>query len=133
MNTRAEVVEEGAKVIIELCWLLLYLCIKPETSEMSVIIKAQFFRVSSGNFWQPDHYWSVLKIDILGPALCTHSGMYTCMHHQSLTPCISTHHLLQVKNEECARFETRLGTTIDITTYLYTTRNHAIKIKCMFI
>ena len=33
MNTRAEVVEEGAKVIIELCWLL-YLCIKPETSEM---------------------------------------------------------------------------------------------------
>jgi len=34
MRTGVEVVEEGAKVIVELCWLL-YLCIKPETSEMT--------------------------------------------------------------------------------------------------
>jgi len=47
MRTRAEVVEGGAKVTVELHWLL-YLCIKPETSEMKqkcfhAILKTQIF------------------------------------------------------------------------------------------
>ena len=36
MSTRAEVVEEGAKVSRIIMWLL-YLCIKPETSKTSVM------------------------------------------------------------------------------------------------
>jgi len=35
MSTRAEVVEEGAKVSRIITWLL-YFCIKPETSEINV-------------------------------------------------------------------------------------------------
>ena len=59
MNTRAEVVEEGANTD---------LCIKPETSEINVFLChcksthiSRVSRVSHGNFGQPDHYWAVLK------------------------------------------------------------------------
>ena len=50
MSTRAEVVEEGAKVSQIVMWLL-YSCIKPETSEINVtrhfhaIVKAEIFPV----------------------------------------------------------------------------------------
>jgi len=67
MSTRAGVVEEGAKVSRIIMWLL-YL---PETSEINVTKafpchckSTNISRVSCvfyGNFWQPDHYWAVLK------------------------------------------------------------------------
>ena len=70
MSTRAEVVEEGGKVSRIFMWLL-YLCIKPETSEINVTKAFPYHckstnishvsRVSHGNFGQPDHYWAVLK------------------------------------------------------------------------
>ena len=62
LSTRAEVVEEGAKVSRIIMWL----CIKPETSEINVTKvfpckSTNISRVSYGNFGQPDHYWAVLK------------------------------------------------------------------------
>ena len=70
MSTRAEVVEEGGKVSRIIMWLL-YLCIKPETSEINVTKAfpchckstniSHVSRISHGNFGQPDHYWAVLK------------------------------------------------------------------------
>ena len=70
MCTRAELIEEGAKVGQIFMWLL-YLCIKPETSEINVTkafpCHSRVSCVSHGNFGQPDHYWAVLKIYILGP------------------------------------------------------------------
>jgi len=65
MSTRAEVVEEGAKVSGIIMWLL-YLCIKPETSEINMFPchckSTNIFHVSHvsyGNFGQPDHYWAM--------------------------------------------------------------------------
>ena len=71
MCTRAELIEEGAKVGQIFMWLL-YLCIKPETSEINVTkvfpCQSRVSRVSHGNLGQPDHYWAVLKIYFfLGP------------------------------------------------------------------
>ena len=67
MSTRAEVVEEGAKVSCGYC-------IKLETSEINVTKVfpchckstniSHVFRVSYGNFGQANHYWAVLKIYI---------------------------------------------------------------------
>ena len=78
MSTRAEVVEEGAKVSRIIMWLL-YWCIKPETSKINLTKtfschckSPNIFhvsRVSHGNFRQPNHYSAVLKICILGPLL----------------------------------------------------------------
>ena len=68
MITRAEVVEEGAKVSQIIRWLL-YLCIKPETSKINVtkafraiVIFPVFPHVSHGNFGHPDYYWAVLAL-----------------------------------------------------------------------
>ena len=64
MSTTAELIEKGAKVGQIFMWLL-YLCIKPETSEINVTkVFPCHSRVSHGNFGQPDHYWTVLKIYI---------------------------------------------------------------------
>ena len=62
MCTRAELIEEGSKVGQIFMWLL-YLCIKPETSEIKVTKAfpwhSRVSRVSHGNLGQPDHYWAV--------------------------------------------------------------------------
>ena len=57
------------------------------------------------------------------------SAMCICMHipSVSLTPLAL---ITYTASEECARLETRLGTTIDVTKYLYTTRKRAMKILC---
>ena len=64
MSTRAELIEEGAKVGQIFMWLL-YLCIKPETSEINVTkafpCHSHVSCVFHGNFGQPNHYWAVLK------------------------------------------------------------------------
>ena len=70
MSTRAEVVNEGAKVTR----IIMYLCNKPQTSEINVTKVfpchctstniSRVSRVSYGNFGQSDHYWTVLKKNI---------------------------------------------------------------------
>ena len=84
IGTRAEMVEEGAKVSQIIMWLL-YWCIKPETSEINVTKafpyhckRTNIYRVShvsSGNFGQPDHYWAVLKI-FLDPEYIDFTGVH---------------------------------------------------------
>ena len=70
MSTRAEVVEEGAKVSRIIMWLM-YLCNKPETSEINVTKafpchckSTNIFcvsQVSMGTLEQSDHLGSVKK------------------------------------------------------------------------
>ena len=61
MSIRADVVKEGAKVIVELsCGY----CIKPEinvTNLKGFHAIVNISCVSHGNFRQPHHYWAVLK------------------------------------------------------------------------
>ena len=68
----------GAKVSQIIMWLL-YLCIKPETSEINVTKAftchckstniSRVSRVSHGNFGQPDQYWVVYILGWLMSAI----------------------------------------------------------------
>ena len=58
MSIRADVVKEGAKVIVELsCGY----CIKPEINVTNLKGFHAIVNVSHGNFRQPHHYWAALK------------------------------------------------------------------------